>query len=94
VVPTAAGVAYEIENVGGSVLRMQINSQAGGSWCAPIVGNSGFISGSQFNTACWDNSGTFYNLEPLTSLAIVVPGSDTQTIPFDFCLTSIAPSDG
>ena len=99
VVPDDAGVTVDIADPGGSQLRVQISGPNGESdpndlWCAPIAGNGGFISWNSFNTSCWDGFGSSYSGQPLTQIAIVVPGSNTVAVPFNFCLNSFAQATG
>ena len=61
-------------------------------WCArfttfdqPVV-----IPWSDFNTACWDGSGTTYGMQPLASVTVYVPGDNVAARPFDFCINDVA----
>jgi len=99
VVPTSAGVSVDVTDTGGSQLRVQISGPAGATdpndrWCVPIAGSGGFIPWGSFNTACWGGYGNAYNGEPLTQIAILVPGSNSVAVPFNFCINSIVPSTG
>jgi endoglucanase len=99
VVPTSAGVAVDVTDTGGSQLRVQISGPNGGfdpsdRWCVALTGTGGFIPWSSFNTACWGGYGNTYNGEPITQIAILVPGSNSVAVPFSFCINSIAQSNG
>lgn len=93
VTPSGKGVLIEVQNNAGSPLQFQIEGAAG-RWCVYLNESGGFIPWSDFNTACWDNSGKAYDKEPITSAAIVVPGRTTETVAFDFCLTRLAEANG
>src|SRR5690606_10227715 len=76
-------------------LRIQVQGPTGSTnandrWCANIVGGGGFIPWSEFNTQCWDDSGEWYDGEPLEAAVILVPGDATAAVPYDFCLESLA----
>jgi hypothetical protein len=92
--PDGSGLAYNVTNTGRSPLRVQIQGMAGWpsqAWCATITGASGRIPWSQFNSACWDGSGTVYDGTPLQNVMILVPGSNVYAVPFSFCLNAIGP---
>jgi len=99
VVPTSAGVTVDVTNTGGSQLRVQIAGPNGATdpndrWCVLIAGTGGFIPWGSFNTACWGGYGNSYNGEPITQIAILVPGSDSVAVPFNFCINCIVESSG
>ena len=52
-------------------------------------GAGGFIAWTDFNTACWDGSGTAYALQPLAVASVQVPGGIDAAIPYDFCLNDL-----
>jgi hypothetical protein len=88
--PTLAGLQVDVANRAGSPLRILIQSQDGtGLWCAGVSGSGGFIAWTAFNTACWDNSGTAYALQPLAVASVQVPGGIDAAIPYDFCLNGL-----
>jgi hypothetical protein len=95
VVPTLGGITVSVTNRTTAPLRLQIQGPNGATdandrWCAPILSSGGFIPWSAFNTACWDGSGSAYNRQPLVSAMILVPGDNTGSVSFDFCLNSLA----
>jgi endoglucanase len=99
VVPTGAGVTVDVTNTGGSQLRVQISGPNGATdpndrWCVPIGGKGGFIPWGSFNTACWGGYGNAYRGEPITQIAILVPGSNSVAVPFNFCINCIVESTG
>lgn len=98
VTPTKGGVIVSVKNTGGSPLRLQIQGPKGATdetdrWCAPIPGNGGFIPWKAFNTACWDNTGTFYANQPLVAALVMVPGVATGTTAFNYCVNSVGEGD-
>ena len=99
VTPSMAGIDVRVDNRGGSPLRVQIQGPDGATsatdrWCAPITAPGGFIPWSSFNTKCWDGTGTAYSRQPLVSAGIIVPGTATTPVPFNYCLTGLAESNG
>jgi hypothetical protein len=92
--PTLAGLEVEVANRAASPLRVQIQTADGaGLWCALVDGSGGFIPWTDFNTACWDGSGTAYARQPISIAMISVPGGTTAAIPYDFCLNRLAEAD-
>jgi hypothetical protein len=88
--PTLAGLQVDVANRTGSPLRILIQTQDGsGLWCANVNGAGGFIAWTDFNTACWDGSGTAYALQPLAVASVQVPGGIDAAIPYDFCLNGL-----
>jgi len=89
--PTLAGLQLEVTNPGMSPLRIQIQTENGaGNWCAVVTGAGGFIPWTDFNTACWDGSGTAYARQPISTANLQVPGGTTAAIPYDLCLNRLA----
>ena len=94
--PTGTGVQWAINNTGASPLRIQIQGTAGyptAAWCSVLTGSSGQIKFTDFNSQCWPGgSGTNYDLSvPLNQIMVEVPGSNTTTVPFNFCLLGMVP---
>ncbi|MBN2341077.1 MAG: hypothetical protein JXX29_11190 [Deltaproteobacteria bacterium] len=98
-VPTSEGLYVNVSNPGGSTLRVQIQGPEGETnadqrWCAPISQLGGeTISWSTFNTACWNNSGAEYAMEEITAVIVLVPGSNSAEVPFEFCIHEVALDD-
>jgi len=91
--PTLGGLQVGVANRGASPapLRIQIQTQDGaGLWCAVVNGAGGFIAWTDFNTACWDGSGTAYARQPIATANLQVPGGTVAAIPYDVCLNSLA----
>jgi hypothetical protein len=100
--PTGTGVKWQITNTGPSPLRIQINGTAGyptQAWCKAIISGtvpstSGTINWADFNSQCWvGGNGTAYDgTTPLKEVIVVVPGLNTATQDFAFCLEGIGPA--
>jgi hypothetical protein len=97
-VPTGSGVTVNVSNAGGATLRVMIQAPGGDTdatkrWCAGLTtfDSPVTIPWSSFNTACWDNSGTFYSPgTALDSVIIIVPGGNATAVSFDFCLNALS----
>jgi hypothetical protein len=73
-------------------MQLDGSGRKGGKWCAAIRGDRGELDWVQFNSSCWDGSGEVYDGQvPLTNVMVLVPGSDTDDVVFDFCINSIEP---
>jgi len=89
--PTGPGLAYNITNTANSPLRLQVAATTGVFGTA-IRGGQGKLDWNELNSRCWDNSGSIYDgHSPLNNVMVLVPGSDTDSVIFDFCINSIAP---
>ncbi|HEY7373442.1 MAG TPA: hypothetical protein VIF57_14880 [Polyangia bacterium] len=94
--PTGQMIAYSITNPGGSPLRVQLQAAGGDTdatkrWCKNVNGNLGTPYWFDFNTKCWDGTGTYYDgTTPLQSVMVLVPG-DLVPVPFNFCINAITP---
>ena len=86
------GMDLSLTNPGGSPLRVHCMDDSGNFWCADVREGQTGIAWESFNSQCWDNSGE--PLLPGTSLTmcgILVPGTNTDSVPFDFCVDRMAP---
>jgi hypothetical protein len=95
VTPMKEGVLLDVTNNAGSPLRFQVKSAptGGTEWCTTVSGSGGFVPWTSLRTNCWDDSGTAYNREPIASAMLLVPGTDTTPIDFDFCWNSLVEAD-
>lgn len=96
--PSLDGVHVEVKNSAGSPLRIQVaaadgTSNAAARWCAQLSGSGGFIPWTEFNTACWDGSGTPYRHEQISVAMLLVPGNAQAAVSYDFCLQRLAETD-
>jgi hypothetical protein len=93
--PTGWGLAYSLTTDIASPLRVQIQGAAGypsESWCADVTGSSGKIPWTQFSQNCWWNSGPYYDGKtPLQSVMFEVPGTNSNSVSYSFCVNSIGP---
>jgi hypothetical protein len=87
-VPPGDGFYVSLTNHGRSTLRLLMQDALGNSWCAVINSNPDYISWSRFNMNCWDNSGAWYDGEPVEAVAVVVPGALTEVL-FNFCIKEL-----
>jgi hypothetical protein len=99
VVPSGAGIAIEVTKNTESPLRIQLQGPGAMAdpeqrWCATLAGKGGFYPWSMFNTKCWDGTGTAYAKQPIEAAMVLVPGTTSAAVPFDFCVNSLAESDG
>jgi hypothetical protein len=96
VTPSKAGVLVDVTNHAGSPLRFQVKSAMSGGteWCTALTGSGGFIPWTSLRTNCWDDSGTAYNGQPIASAMLLVPGTNTAPVAFDFCWNALAEADG
>ncbi len=94
--PAGAGIAVSYVRLTGSNIRVQIQGPTGATnandrWCATITQVQGpvFLPLSSFNTACYNNSGTFYSGQPISAVSFLVPG-DKIPSPFSYCVGGFA----
>jgi hypothetical protein len=96
-VPTGTGIAVRFTKTVAAPLRIQIQGPTGETnendrWCYEIPETTGtaFARYDQFNTACWDGTGTGYTGQPLTAVLFSVPGDDTTPTPYGYCIYGFA----
>ncbi len=95
VAPDGTGLYVSVDNTGGSPLRIQIQDELGTNddehrWCTEYEG-PGVIPWSDFRTLCWGDEGSAYDGEPINAVVVMVPGNDTEDIPYDFCIDRLEP---
>jgi len=93
--PTGTGLVVNVSNPGQSTIRIGIsgpNTDPSQSWCVTLSAfdQPVFIAWENFNTACWNNSGSFYARQPLSNAEVSVSGSNTEATPFNFCINGMA----
>lgn len=95
VTPMKEGVLIDVTNNAGSPLRFQVKSAptGGTEWCTMVSGSGGFIPWTSLRTSCWDDTGTAYNREPIAAAMLLVPGTNTAPVDFDFCWNSLVEAD-
>jgi hypothetical protein len=97
--PKHKGILVQVENPGGSELRLQIQGPDGATdpdqrWCAVIPGSGGFMPYDAFNTECWSGGmGKAYDDEPIVAAIVLAPGTMASPTSFDFCVTQLVEAD-
>jgi hypothetical protein len=88
-------VYVDFDNPGGSEVRLQVQSPGGGdAYCAESVLPGGdTVYFSELETSCWNGLGVTYAGGAIESIMLLVPGIETATVGFDFCLNEIYPVD-
>ncbi len=96
ITPTGTGIALSYDRLTGSNIRVQIQDPMGTTdanhrWCATITQVQGpvFVPFSAFNTACYNNSGQPYNMQPISAISLLVPGTLIPS-PFSYCVGGFA----
>ena len=92
----STGLSYDFSYSGEGLFRLQIDGPEGypgQAWCHKLSAASGVIPWDEFNSACWNDSGTDYSGDvELETVMLYVEGpfaaSDSA---FDFCLNAIGP---
>jgi hypothetical protein len=101
VIPAASSLVVNFTSSSNGPLRIAIHGPNGDTvaaerWCAElgtVAAGPVAVPYSVFNTECWlGGSGTTYARQPIRSVLLIVPGSDTSSIPFNVCFTGL--SDG
>jgi hypothetical protein len=88
------GITYSLSNLpsqGGRLAIGDSDGTSGTDYCATLPGASGTILWAQFNTKCWDNSGTFLTGPPSnpTHIEFQIPAG-AAAASFDFCVDSVS----
>lgn len=92
-VPRGNGLAFTFTRSSGALLRVQLESPDGTSWCysIPEVQGQAFVPYSAFNTECWtDTTGQSYASQPIESVVFATPGSNFAQTPHGFCVAGFA----
>jgi hypothetical protein len=86
---SGAGIAYGLSGLPSQGARILID-HAGTDYCAVLSAASGTLAWADFNTKCWDDSGTTLTGAPSDATHIEVQVvADGTTTPFSFCVDSI-----
>ncbi len=96
---TGTGIRVKVSNPGGSPLRLQIQTNETGAiatlWCAMLTAfdQDVLVPWAEFNTRCWNGSGSAYDQSVgLSTVMVLVPGTaQAGGYDFDFCLEDLAP---
>ena len=96
---SADSITVTYTNTGGSPLRIQIQTEDGESdaearWCHDLPTGTGTKTATftlgEFNTACWDGSGTDFTSAAIEAAIVAVPGKNNADVAFDFCVQGIS----
>jgi hypothetical protein len=83
----------------GATLRIQVQGPTGAfnendRWCYTITPVTGpvFAPYNQFNTKCWDGTGTTFNpaTNAISAISFLVPGVEGADTAFDYCIFGFA----
>jgi hypothetical protein len=86
---SGTGMTYALSAMPSQGMRAQV-SVAGTDYCVKLATASGTVAWTDFNTACWDNSGTKLAGAPLTPhVGFQVTAAATAGT-FDFCVTAVS----
>jgi hypothetical protein len=92
--PTGVALTVSFKQTGTFPLRVQIQAKgatAATRWCANVTTSPATIPYETFNTACWDDSGTFFDTATteIESVLLLVPGNVEVDVPFNACLEGV-----
>ena len=87
---TVSSVTVGFTNPGGSTLRVQV-SQGSTYYCYDVSTATSpvTLTPSQFNSACWNGSGTAWDGTGATAVQLIIPSKSTADVSFSSCLTSL-----
>jgi hypothetical protein len=99
-VPTNDILVVNVSSTGGNISQLYVQLQAPGGytdankrWCKVLTdfNQDLHLTLSDFNTRCWDNSGTYYANQPIEVVGIVAPGDYSVPRDFNICVNKIGP---
>jgi hypothetical protein len=87
---TVTGLTVNYTQNAAGTLRVQV-STTGGDFCYKLdnAATSKALVPADFNSKCWDATGTAWDGTGLKSVQLIIPSSNTATTPFDACLTGV-----
>jgi hypothetical protein len=83
------GMTYALSAMPAQGMRAQV-SVAGTDYCVKLATVSGTVAWTDFNTACWDNTGTKLTGPPSTPHIGFQVTAATAAGAFDFCVTKVS----
>lgn len=90
--PDTSSLYYDISTHAGEP-RLVIFDEGSNSWCYSVNASTDTVALIDFNSACWDGSGTNYDgATPLLGIQVMVPGTGANATPFDFCVNELHPA--
>jgi hypothetical protein len=93
VILTGQSLTLRFTNPGASELRVQLVTPDGTTYCHALgqTPSPAVLPLVEFNTACWDDTGSrFVTSLPVSALHLVVPSLDNVDVSFEFCLLDVA----
>jgi hypothetical protein len=90
VTPAGTGLTVAFTNSSSTMLPFRVQVTDGTlRWCYTVTGASPVtIPYGMFNTACWDNTGTYYSKQPINAIQLVLAGAATAQ-PANVTLVSV-----
>ena len=82
------GITYALSAMPTQGMRVQVTVGTT-DYCAKLSAASGTVAWTDFNTACWDNSGTKLTAAPSTPHVGFQVTAATAAGTFDFCVTKV-----
>jgi hypothetical protein len=86
---SGTGMTYALSSLPTQGLRAQV-TVGGKDYCVKLASASGTVAWTDFNTACWDNSGTKLTGAPKTAHLGFQVTAATAAGTFDFCVTKVS----
>jgi hypothetical protein len=86
---SGTGMTYALSAMPSQGMRAQV-TVAGTDYCIPLKAASGTVAWADFNTACWDNSGTKLAGAPNTPHVGFQVTAAATAGNFDFCVKSVS----
>jgi len=86
---SGTGMTYALSAMPAQGMRAQV-SVGGADYCVKLAAASGTVAWTDFNTACWDNSGTKLTGAPNTPHVGFQVTAATTAGDFDFCVKSVS----
>jgi hypothetical protein len=92
-VPVGVGIGYTLFGFQPG-MRLELHGLNGATnaaerWCVNLTGPSDIVAWSEFQNACWDGTGPFYNNQPLREVLVMVPGDVVADKAFEFCVAQL-----
>jgi hypothetical protein len=86
---SGTGMTYALSSLPTQGMRAQV-SVGSKDYCVKLTSASGTVAWTDFNTACWDNSGTKLTGAPKTPHIGFQVTAATAAGTFDFCVTKVS----
>jgi hypothetical protein len=86
---SGTGMTYALSAMPAQGMRAQV-TVAGSDYCVKLASASGTVAWTDFNTACWDDSGTALTGAPNTPHVAFQVTAGSTAGNFDFCVKSVS----